>query len=231
MFLRFQMKLPPMTAFTLKLSDFMQAYIVIIVLIHLLPLIFLWRMYHHPKGRVIFDKYLMKIPYVGDLIHRTVIEIFCRVFYALYNNSSESISPIKIAAESTGNRYFEERVNTIALPMMRNKGVGITEALCESEVFTDTALSKFKGGEETGNIKNAMQQLANYYESDTVYRLKNLIEWIQIGIAVIITFVLIGLTLVSAETAIITPKKPGVLDKTKQSELFFENYGNNGMKA
>ena len=50
-------------------------------------------------------------------------------------------------------------------------------------VFPETAISKFRQGEETGNIKKAAIQLANYYESDTVYRLKNFIEWVQIIIA------------------------------------------------
>ena len=53
-------------------------------------------------------------------------------------------------------------------------------------------------------------QLANYYESETVYRLKNIIEMIQVFIAMIIMIVMIGLTLVSAETATISPKPPAM---------------------
>ncbi|HUX93758.1 MAG TPA: hypothetical protein VMV36_08115, partial [Ignavibacteriaceae bacterium] len=53
-------------------------------------------------------------------------------------------------------------------------------------------------------------QLANYYESETVYKLKNLIELIQVFIAMIIMVVMILLTLVSAETATIHPTAPGV---------------------
>ncbi len=78
-------------------------------------------MYKHPKGRVIFDQYLMKIPYLGDLIHRTYIEIFCRVFYTLYTGSAVSIAPIKVAAESTDNKYFEKQIVDIALPLMMQK--------------------------------------------------------------------------------------------------------------
>ncbi len=79
------------------------------------------------------------------------------------------------------------------------------------DVFTDTAISKFRAGEETGNIKGAALQLADYYESDTTYRLKNFIEWIQIFIAMIILVVMIILTLVSAETALIRPNRSGTI--------------------
>lgn len=211
LFLRFKVELPPLTAATLDLSYFLIAYIIPITLFIILPPIFLWRMYKHPKGRVIFDKYLMKIPYLGDLIHRTYIEIFCRVFYTLYTGSAVSIAPIKVAAESTDNKYFEKQIVDIALPLMMQRGAGITDGMIASDVFTDTAISKFRAGEETGNIKGAALQLADYYESDTTYRLKNFIEWIQIFIAMIILVVMIILTLVSAETALIRPNRSGTI--------------------
>ncbi len=211
LFLRFKVELPPLTAATLDLSYFLIAYIIPITLFIILPPIFLWRMYKHPKGRVIFDQYLMKIPYLGDLIHRTYIEIFCRVFYTLYTGSAVSIAPIKVAAESTDNKYFEKQIVDIALPLMMQRGAGITDGMIASDVFTDTAISKFRAGEETGNIKGAALQLADYYESDTTYRLKNFIEWIQIFIAMIILVVMIILTLVSAETALIRPNRSGTI--------------------
>ncbi len=148
-------------------------------------------------------------------MHKTYIEIFCRVFYTLYSGSAVSITPIKVGAEAMGNKYLEEKIKNVALPIMMNKGIGISDALVATGVFPETAISKFRQGEETGNIKKAAIQLANYYESDTVYRLKNFIEWVQIMIALYILVVMILLTVVSAETAIISPTKPGVKDLTR----------------
>ena len=156
------------------------------------------------------DQYILKMPVIGSLIHKTLIEVFCRVFYTLYHGSAESIEPIRIAAEATGNKYFEERIKTVAIPLMLKKGVGLTDAFEASGVFTETALSRLHSGEESGTIKNTALQLANYYESETVYRLKNLIEIIQVVIAMIIMVIMIALTLVSAETATVRPKTPGV---------------------
>lgn len=207
LFLRFKIELPPMTAATLDVSDFLVANMIPITLLTVLPPLVLWRMYKHPKGRLKLDEYLMKIPYIGDLIHRTYIEIFCRVFYTLYTGSAVSIAPIKVAAESTDNTYFEKQVVEVGLPLMMERGAGITEGMAASGVFTDTALSKFKAGEETGNIKRSALQLADYYESDTTYRLNNFIEWVQIAIAMIILVVMVFITLVSAETAVIRPNR------------------------
>jgi type IV pilus assembly protein PilC len=208
LFLRMGAKLPPMTAFTLKLSDFVGDNAILLIVISIAPFIFLYLFYKHPRGRILFDKYLMRLPMLGDLFHKTYIEIFCRVFYTLYSGSAVSILPIKIAAEATGNRYFEEQVKNISLPMMMKRGIGITDALQASGVFNETALSKFRQGEETGNVKKTAMQLAKYFERETTYKLRNAIEWIQIAIAFVILILMVLLTLISAETAVISPKSP-----------------------
>ncbi|HZW38585.1 MAG TPA: type II secretion system F family protein [Ignavibacteriaceae bacterium] len=215
LFLRFGMKLPPMTSFTLDLADFLASNMIFLILLVVVPIIAGVFIYRHPLGRVWFDKQLIKLPIIGEILHKTYIEIFCRVFYTLYSGSAVSVTPIRIGAEAMGNKYLEERIKNIALPIMTNKGVGISDALVATGVFPETAISKFRQGEETGNIKKSALQLANYYESDTVYRLKNFIEWVQIGIAFYVLIVMVLLTLVSAETAIISPTKPGVMDRTR----------------
>ncbi len=208
LFVKFNIPLPPMTAATLKISDFLMNNGFLVALALIIPPIVLWRFGKTKAGRLMIDRYMFKIPIMGSLIHKTCIEVFCRVFYTLYSGSAESIEPIRIAAEATGNTYFEQQIKNIAIPLMIKKGVGITESFEACGVFTETALSRFHSGEETGTIKNTAFQLANYYESETVFRLKNVIEMIQVGIAMVIMVVMIGLTLVSAETATISPKSP-----------------------
>ena len=208
LFLKFDIKLPPLTAATLKISDFLMGHGLLVALFFIVPPLVLWQFAKTKKGKFIVDRMMLKIPIMGSLIHKTLIEVFCRVFYTLYSGSAESIEPIRIAAEAAGNSYFEHQVKNVAIPLMIKKGVGITEALTACGVFTEPALSRFHSGEETGTIKNTALQLANYYESETVYRLKNMIELIQVGIAMVIMVVMIGLTLISAETATISPKSP-----------------------
>jgi type IV pilus assembly protein PilC len=208
LFLKFDIPLPPMTAATLNFSDFILANPILLTLAIIIPPIVLWRYSKTEKGKYYTDKYMMKIPVMGSLIHKTNIEVFCRVFYTLYTGSADSIEPIRIAAEATGNSYFEGQIKNVSIPLMVSKGVGLTDALEASGIFTQTAISRFHSGEETGTIKNTAYQLANYYESETVFRLKNVIEMIQVFIAMVIMVVMIGLTLVSAETATINPKPP-----------------------
>jgi type IV pilus assembly protein PilC len=208
LFVKFKIALPPMTAFTLKLSEFLVSNIWLVIAASILPPIILWQLASTKKGKLIANRLMLKIPIMGNLIHKTLIEVFCRVFYTMYSGSAESIEPVRIAAEATGNAYFEERIKNVAIPLMIKKGVGITDAFEQAGVFTETALSRFHSGEETGTIKNTALQLANYYESETTFRMKNIIELIQVFIAMVIMVVMILLTLVSAETATINPRNP-----------------------
>ncbi|MFA6456294.1 MAG: type II secretion system F family protein [Bacteroidota bacterium] len=209
LFQKFKIELPPMTKATLKLSDYLQENIVWIMIFTIAPMIAFGRFATTERGRYLIDKYTWKIPAIGDLLHKTSIEIFCRVFYALYSGSGENIEVIKMSAEACGNKYMESQIKTIALPLMVEKGSGITEAFEATGVFTKTALSRFHSGAETGTVKNTAMQLAEYYEKETGYRMRNAIDYIQLVISMIIMIVLTGLTLVSSETATIKPKPPG----------------------
>jgi len=206
LFLNLGVELPPMTKATLDLSYFLQNNFVIILLLHIVAFGGLFLFLRSPKGQMMKDKYFIKLPILGSLIHKTNIEIFCRVFYGLYSGSGENIDAIKLAAEACGNKYMEQQIATISIPMMLSKGRGLVESLEASNVFTKTALARFHSGAETGTVKHSALQIANYYEKETVYKLKNVVDFIQIMIAMIIMVVMTLLTLISAETATVSPK-------------------------
>ena len=210
LFRKFGIELPPMTAATMALSDFLVEHIGMIVIGTVIPLVIAAKYFSTEKGRFILDKYIWKVPIIGQLLHKSSIEIFCRVFYALYSGAGENIEVIRMAAEACGNKFMEHQIKTIALPMMTQKGAGITEAFEASGVFTKTALSRFHSGAETGTVKHTALQLAEYYEKETAYKMRNAIDYIQVLISMIIMIVLTALTIVSSETATVRPKNPAM---------------------
>jgi len=127
----------------------------------------------------------------------------------MYSGSGENIDVIKLAAEACGNKYMEHQIKSVAIPMMVTQGKGLTEALAATNVFTETAVSRFHSGAETGTVRNTALQLANYYEKETGYKLKNAIDFIQVIVSMIIMVVMIALTIVSSESALISPTMPG----------------------
>jgi len=222
LFVKFKIDLPPMTKTTLALSDFLVANILWIILAMAIPAVLAARFFTTEKGRLLLDQYIWKIPVLGPLLHKTSIEIFCRVFYALYSGSGENIEVIRMAAEASGNKYMESRIKNVAIPMMIQKGAGITEAFEATGVFTRTAISRFHSGAETGTVKNTALQLAEYYEKETTYKMKNVIEFVQLWISMLIMVVLTALTIVSSETATVRPKNPAAGGQGEVMELRIE---------
>ncbi|MGB5874875.1 MAG: type II secretion system F family protein [Bacteroidota bacterium] len=210
LFVKFKIELPPMTRATLALSDFIVDNAFILLILAIVPTVILIRFFMTERGRFILDKHVWSIPVLGTLLHKTSIEIFCRVFYALYSGAGENIDVIRMASEACGNKFMEHRIKTIALPMMIQKGAGITEAFDATGVFTKTAIARFHSGAETGTVKNTAHQLAEYYEKETSYKMRNAIDFIQLAISMVIMIVLTALTIVSSETATIRPKNPAM---------------------
>jgi len=210
LFRKFNIELPPMTRATLALSDFLIENIVLLTILCIIPVVVGVKYFSTDKGRFLLDRYMWNIPIVGGLLHKMSIEIFCRVFYALYSGAGENIEVIRMASEACGNKYMEHQIKSISLPMMIQKGTGITEAFEASGVFTKTAISRFHSGSETGTVKHTALQLAEYYEKETSYKMKNAIDYIQLAISMVIMVVLTALTIVSSETATIRPKNPAI---------------------
>jgi len=210
MFAKFGVDLPPMTAATLDISDFLSSHMLFLLVVTVVPLIIFLRFLTTEKGAYLRDRYIIRLPVIGSLIHKQNIEIFSRVFSSLYSGSGENIDVIRLAAEACGNKYIEQRIKTVSIPMMIERGAGIVEAFEAAGVFTKTALARYHAGAESGTIKYTAAQLAEFYEKETVYKMKNAIEFIQLGISLLIMVVLTALTIVSSETALLHPKMPGV---------------------
>lgn len=208
MFARFDITLPPMTAATLDVSYWIQGNWFFMTLAVVIPIIGLIITVRFPKGRLWFDKMLLKVPIIGDLLHKTSIEIFARVFYTLYSGSGENVDVIRVAAEACRNRYMEQQIKTISIPMMLKEGKGLVESLEAAKVFTKTAMGRFRLGAESGSLRENAKQLADYYELQTSYKMESVIDSINLSISMVIMIVLVFITIVSSETAVIQPNTP-----------------------
>ena len=92
MFTKFGINLPPMTSATLKVSHFLLANYGWMLPALFVPIIVfvLWTT-RTTRGRLWMDKVIIHIPVIGPLLHKMSIEIYARVFYALYAGSGQNI--------------------------------------------------------------------------------------------------------------------------------------------
>lgn len=205
LFVEMNIALPPMTASTLELSYWLEANWIYILMGFLIPIVGFVFFIKTPKGKLIVDKYMIHLPVIGDLLHKTSIEIFSRVFYTLYSGSGQNIEVIKVASEACRNKYIEKQIKDVAIKKMLKDGAGLIESMEATGVFPHTAISRFRLGAESGALRDNAKQLAEYYEIQTTYKMQSVIDTINLFINLFIMIALIGITVVSSESATINP--------------------------
>lgn len=198
---------PPLTAITLDVSTFIQENFTLIIVSTILAMLGFYAYIITPKGRLAFHRYIVRIPYVGGILRNTSVEMFCRVLGILYSSSGENVDVIHRAAESSRNRYLEKQIKTVSLPTMVKYGTELAQALEWTKFFPDMVISRFRTAGETGNVKDTAMQLADFYEMENHYSMKNLVTVIEVAITVVIMFSMVFLTFLSSETATIKIEK------------------------
>lgn len=205
LFNKYKMKTPPLTKGTLDFSNWLAESWWILVIVIVLVTFILWRWWSTPNGKIWRDRNLIKIPMVGPLIHKMSIEIYFRVFGTIYSGAGDNIETIKTAAEACRNAWMEDRIKRVTIPLMLQEGEAFVPAMEAAGVFTKMSLTRLRTGQETGNLLTASQQIANFYQAETTYRMANMIEWIQAVVWLFVAAAITFLTLVSAEIANISP--------------------------
>ena len=192
---------PPLTKMTLGFSEFIKGNYIWISAVGILSLIGFYAYLLTEKGRLMRDKFVVRIPYVGNIMRNTSTEIFCRVLGILYSSSRENIEAIQLAAEASGNSYMAHRVKTVTIPTMLRYGTELSKALDAAEFFPELFVSRFTTAGETGSVKETAIQVADYYQLENQFAMKNFLTFIEVFITVVIMAALIFLTLLSTETA------------------------------
>ncbi len=192
--------MPPLTAFTMDASQLLRDNIVPILIVVTVGVGSFYAYILSINGRVWFDKWVVRLPYIGRVLKNTSSELFCRVLGILYT-SGENIDAIQHAAESSRNRYLERQIRTIAIPTMLKYGTEFWKAMEMTQFFPEMIISRFRTAGETGSVKATSVQLADYYEMENRYAMKNLVNVIEVGVSIVIMVSMVFLTLLSSETA------------------------------
>lgn len=211
LFLDYDIKLPPLTRASLAFAAWMDVNWWWVLLLSIAAGIGFYMFQRTVQGKLVIHKYVIRMPYVGALLHKLNLEVFCRVFGVLYSGSGENHDVMKIAAEATGNTYIEHQVKTITVPLMMSKGTDVIEAMEASGVFLPMMIARFRSGQETGGVRESADEMAEFYEKETTLKMETAVETIKTGTAIVISILVGILTVISAESALIQPTASDIM--------------------
>ncbi len=195
--------MPPLTKATLEVSKFIQENIGWLVTASLLTIGGFYAYLFSAPGRMVFHRIVVRVPYIGRILRNTSVEIFCRVLGIVYTSSGENIDAIRLAGEACGNKYLDKQIKTVAVPLMLKYGTELAHALEQTTFFPEMVVSRFRTAGETGDVKATSTQLADFYQMENQYAMKNLVSFIEVAISMVIMVALVFLTYLSSETATI----------------------------
>ena len=181
MFTGFGAELPLPTKIVMGLSSFLRSFWWVIIGT-LVGLVFvLKRYYDTERGRMQIDRFLLKIPVLGDVLRKGAVARFTRTLGTLISSGVPILTGLEITARTAGNRVIQEAI--MAARSSIREGETISAPLKQSNVFPPMVVQMISVGEETGALDDMLTRIADFYDSEVdtaVDSLTSLIEPIMI---------------------------------------------------
>jgi MSHA biogenesis protein MshG len=128
-------------------------------------------------GRLVWDRFKLRLPLTGSIILRSTLARFARTFALSLKSGIPAAQALSVVAEVTDNAWIASRVE-----QMRNgieRGESILRTAQTAAVFNPVVLQMIAVGEETGSIDELMQEVADMYEREVDYEIKTLAARIE----------------------------------------------------
>lgn len=120
--------------------------------------------YRTDKGRIHIDHIKMKMPLFGKLTVKTACARFARTMSTLLTAGIPTIDCLETVSKIMKNIHYTNALMAAREEVM--KGIPISEPLETSGIFPPMVYHMTGIGEETGNLEEMLDKLADYYDEE-----------------------------------------------------------------
>jgi type IV pilus assembly protein PilC len=160
----FGSKLPAPTQFLIDVSDFMRGEWYFLIL-GIFGIFFGIRTFlRSTRGKQIWDKWKLKLPIFGPLIHKICMSRFARTFAQLIRSGVPILEVLDIVGGASGNHVVETSINGVASDV--EKGDNLSVALSKKPIFPPMMLRMVAAGEATGKIDTMLEKMADFWDEE-----------------------------------------------------------------
>ncbi len=135
------------------------------------------------QGRLTWDRYKLRLPIAGKIIHKGTMARFARSFALSMRSGVPIVHALTVVSQTADNAYLSSRIEQMRDGVER--GESILRTSTAANVFTPIVLQMIAVGEETGSIDDLMDEIGQMYEREVDYELKTLSSQIE---PILITF-------------------------------------------
>ena len=117
-----------------------------------------------PRGRVLWDGMLLKLPVFGMVLRKIAVARFSRTLGTLLTSGVSILEALTITAKTSGNAVLEQALMKVRKAI--EEGRTIVDPLKESGVFPNMVCQMIGVGEATGAMDAMLQKIADFYEDE-----------------------------------------------------------------
>ncbi len=171
------LELPWQTVLLLNMSDFFIEYWWAMVAAIVVGIVFFKRYTSTVDGRLKWHRFIVRVWVDGDILHRSFMARFARSFAMAYSAGVPIVQAMGVISRSIGNDYIGNHVNGMREGIERGEALTLTAQ--RTGMFTPVVMQMFAVGEEAGNLDEMMTFVADFYEEEVDYDIKNLSDRIE----------------------------------------------------
>jgi len=186
-------ELPLATRMLMGLSSFMQSYWYVLLGILVLAVFLTKRALKTERGLYIWDQYKLRIPLVGRILLRYTLARFSRGFNMSYTAGIPLSQALGFTSKAVSNSYIGEKIEQIRNGIER--GDTLTRSATQTGIFTPLVLQMLAVGEESGSVDTMLNDVADFYEREVEYDLRNLSSAIEPILIIVIGAMVLVLAL------------------------------------
>jgi len=193
-FSSFGAELPAFTQLVIGLSVAVQKWWLVIVGVGAVAF-FAFKHFHKTsenfRNRV--DRFLLKVPIVGQLIYKSSVARFARTLATTFAAGVPLVEALESVAGATGNVVFRNAVNKVKNDVAT--GVQLNYSMRSTGVFPSLAIQMTSIGEESGALDSMLDKVASFYEEEVDNMVNSMTSLMEPIIMVFLGVVVGGLVL------------------------------------
>ncbi len=191
--------LPWPTLFLIHLTNASRNIFVIgIVLIIVGLTSYLFKQYFNtPLGKRQLHRLLIELPVIGKINRKVAIARFCRTLGTLLGSGVPMVHALDVVSKVAGNEIISDIIEEIKMGL--KGGMRLSQPLRMYKIFPPMVSQMIAVGEETGNLPQTLEKLADFYDAEVESALEafvTLVEPVMILImGGIVSFVMVAVFL------------------------------------
>jgi MSHA biogenesis protein MshG len=170
-------ELPFMTKLIVASSDFFVAWWPVMLLLAVGAVVGFRLMVASKQGRYAWDRFKLRIPIAGGIVSKATLARFARSLALGLKSGVPAVQALSLTAQVVENDFIGKKIEDMRLGVER--GESILRTAIAAKIFTPVVLQMVMVGEESGALDDMMEEVAEMYQREVEYELKNLSAQIE----------------------------------------------------